>query len=294
MGLVTADHSKGGIVNVRACPIEGDRNTALLAVEGRPDVQKCLSAISSGKEMFFMLGNQARYFVKLPLPNNGEFKTLYNETYERVARAQDASRDGLYLKRFLRGFDALLAAATTGQRSFARAFKDGRRRLAKTALDTFTGLKIATYGLTRGYSIPDKISAMAERLIPRPWTREWVVFGASVLAGMVVIVALFGSSNVQSTSSSRSLSNSRTSPAGPVQTTANVKMQAETVDYLTGLPDYANKELPKQEQTSAPTEVHLVNARPAKVHPAVKARPAKAHAAIQQRDDDQLKFLFDR
>src|SRR5665811_1732778 len=93
----------------------------------------------------------------------------YNETYERMTRVQE-TRDTLYLKRFLRGVDALLDAATTRQRSFATAFKDGRRLLAKTALDTFTRLKAAT--LTRGYSFPDKIGAMAERLKARTWARS--------------------------------------------------------------------------------------------------------------------------
>ena len=117
MGLVTADQSKGGIVEVRACPVEGDPDTALLAVglgvEDRQDVQKCLSAISSGKEMCFMLGNQTRPIVKFALPNDGEFQRLYNETYKRMARAQDPSKVGLYLKRFVRGVGTRLGAAST-------------------------------------------------------------------------------------------------------------------------------------------------------------------------------------
>ena len=340
MGLVTADQSKGRIVEVRACSVEGERDSAVLTVglgvEGRQDVQKCLSAISSGKEMFFMLGDQTRPFVKLPLPNDGEFQRLYSETYERMARAQDASRDGFYLKRFLRGVGGRLGA-TTRQRSFAADFKDGRRLLAKTALDTFTRLKVTTFGLTKGYAFPDKISAMAERLNGRTWARavarvqdasrngfylkrflrgvggrlgaattrqqtdvifteafkrllaetdeliapdpvrsqtsfssqrpfldtakahrDWVVFGVCALAGVVVIFAWIGSSNIQSTSSSKPSSNSWASPAGPTQATANVKMQAETATYLRGPLDVANKEQPKQEQTSAPAEVHPV------------------------------------
>jgi hypothetical protein len=167
MGLVTTDQSKGGIVQVRAYPVEGDRDTALLAVEGTQDVQDFLSAISSGKELFFMLGDQTRPFVKFPLPNDGEFRRLYNETYARMARAQDASSDGFYLKHFSRGVDALLDAVTTKQRSLTAVFKNGSRQLAKTARDTFTHLKAATVGLTRRYPFRNKVDVMAERLRAR-------------------------------------------------------------------------------------------------------------------------------
>ena len=162
MGLVTVDQSEGGVVEVRACPIEGKPDTALLAVENRQDVRKCLSAISSGKEMYFTIGNQTRPYVKLMLPNDGEFQRLYNETYKRMARVPDASKNGLYFKRFLRGVDALVAQ--TKQRSVEMAFKDGRRLLTKTTSDTFTRLKAATFGLTQGYSLSHKISAVVERL----------------------------------------------------------------------------------------------------------------------------------
>jgi hypothetical protein len=264
-----------------------------------------------------------------------------------MARAQDASRDGRYSKRFLRGVDALLGAASTRQRSFAAAFKHGRRLLAKTAFDTFTRLKAASFGLTKGYSFLDKINATAELLKARTvaravaraqhasrdgryslrgvdallgaastgqksfaaafkngrrllakadepiapdavrwptssssrhpfrdtaasdiplngvkWIeahRGWAVFGVSAFAGVVVLFVLIGSSSIQSTSTTKPLSNSGASPAGPAQAAANVKMQAETVAYPNGLLEAANKELPKQEQTPAPAEVRPVN-----------------------------------
>jgi hypothetical protein len=388
MGLVTADQSEGGVVKVHACPIEGKRDTTLLAVESSQDVRKCLSAISSGKEMYFTLGSQTRPYVKLMLPNDGEFHRLYNDTYKRMARVSDASKDGLYFKRFLRGVDALVEK--TKQRFFGTAFKDGRRLLTKTTSDTFNRLMAATFGLTQGYSLSHKISAVVERLkaqnrkraaalaqgasrdgfyltrsfgsvdalrgavksrqrsfrmifkdrsqlltkitsdafarlkataftLTRGYSfphniyaiaerlkarmrapvvartqdtsdksflhdfdalldaatakqrsfkihRDWVVFGASLLVGIVIIVAVFGSSNIQSTSNSRLVSNSKTSPAGPDLTTASVKIPAETVAYVSGPldsatnepPKFADKEPPKQAQPSAPAEVHPV------------------------------------
>jgi uncharacterized protein len=117
MGLFTSDQSKAEMYEVCASPVEGARDTVLLAVglgaHGKEDVQKCVAAISSGKEMFFMLGDvpdrskagdeQTGPFVKLPLPNDGEFKQLYNDTYERLmCAAQDATRDTSFLERWQR------------------------------------------------------------------------------------------------------------------------------------------------------------------------------------------------
>ncbi len=105
IGLVTADESEGGIVEVLARPVEGTRDTALFGVgagkygeKGRRDTWKCLSAILSGKEMFFVLGNQTE-LMKLPLPNDGEFQQLYTESRERIKRAQDANRGPDFFER---------------------------------------------------------------------------------------------------------------------------------------------------------------------------------------------------
>jgi hypothetical protein len=388
MGLVTVDQSEGGVVKVRAYPIEGKRDTALLAVESRQDALKCLSAMLSGKEMYFTLGNQTRPYVKLMLPNDGEFQRLYNETYKRMARVPDASKNGLNFKSFLRGVDALVAQ--TKQRSVEMAFKNGRRLLTKTTSDTFTRLKAVTFGLTQGYSLSHKVSAVVERLKAQkpvravalaqgasrdgfylkrslgsvdalrgavksrqrsfrmiakngselltkitsdafarlkataftlPWGysfplniyaigerlkartrarmvaraqdtsnksflhdfdalldastakqrsfkvhRDWVIFGASLLVGIVIIVAVFGSSSIQSTPNSEPVSNSETSLSGPDLTTASVKIPAETEVSVSGPldsaknepPKSADKEPPTQAQPSARAEVHPV------------------------------------
>jgi len=236
------------------------------------------------------------------LPNDGEFQRLYNETYKRMARVPDASKDGLYFKRFLRGVDALVEK--TKQRFFGTAFKDGRRLLTKTISDTFTRLKAATVFLTQRYSLSHKISAVVERLKARMRTRvvaraqdtsdksflhdfdalldaatakqqsfkvhrDWLVFGASLLVGIVIIVAVFGSSSIQSISNSRPVSNSKTSPAGSDLTTASVKIPAETVVSVSGPFDSAKKEPPKSTDKEPPTQAQP--SAPAEVHPVTHA-----------------------
>jgi hypothetical protein len=51
--------------------------------------------------MIFTISNQSEPLVRLALPNDGEFKRLYREAYERIMRAQEAARNKGFFKRFL-------------------------------------------------------------------------------------------------------------------------------------------------------------------------------------------------
>ena len=124
MGLLTADQLEGGIVKARARPFEGERNTALLTLEYREDVQQCFNVISSGKDMLFSLGNGSQPDVKLLLPNDKEFGRLYKATLERLARTQHRTKAGLFLRRF--NIDPLEASKTL-KRSWQLALEAAKK-----------------------------------------------------------------------------------------------------------------------------------------------------------------------
>lgn len=80
------------------------------------DVIKCVRALSSGKDMTFMLleplppdqepflALPLRPLLRLTLPNDIRFKQLYDEQYDRLSTAQDATRarqfrEGWYRRR---------------------------------------------------------------------------------------------------------------------------------------------------------------------------------------------------
>lgn len=118
LGLFT-DEPKGALVEVRALPVPKDNRDALLDVVmlvHSDDVTKLLRALLSGKELTFVLMNATapdeKPFVKAPpeflarlsLPNDQEFKKLYDEACEQVAHCQDATRarqlgEGWYRRR---------------------------------------------------------------------------------------------------------------------------------------------------------------------------------------------------
>jgi hypothetical protein len=118
LGLFT-EEPKGALVEVQALPVPEDSRDALLDVVmlvHHDDVTKLLRALSSGNELTFVLMNPAapneksfvkdapEFLARLSLPNDQEFKNLYDETCEQVAHCQDATRarqlgEGWYRRR---------------------------------------------------------------------------------------------------------------------------------------------------------------------------------------------------
>jgi hypothetical protein len=87
MRLLTEDESEEGLFDVLASPLGGDKDTAVIAkFGGKHDVTRCLAALMSGKRMTFMLADDTESLVNFRLPNDGEFKRLYDETCDRLAR----------------------------------------------------------------------------------------------------------------------------------------------------------------------------------------------------------------
>jgi hypothetical protein len=168
MGLVTVDQSEGGVFQVRAYPMEGKRDTALLAIECAQGVDASLNAISSGKEILFTLGNQTGPYVKLVLPNDREFQQLYNETNNRMMRGSNASIGYFYYKIILRRIYAMLDLSRIGQHHLAAISKNGRRLLTNPVLNKVARVKVVKIGLTPLYFRLQKISGAA---VERLWAR---------------------------------------------------------------------------------------------------------------------------
>jgi hypothetical protein len=85
MRLTTMDGTKGGEFDVLAEPVNHGSDTALIAkYAGKSDVANCLTAIMSGKDMIFTLRDENESLVSFGLPNDREFKRLYDETCERL------------------------------------------------------------------------------------------------------------------------------------------------------------------------------------------------------------------
>jgi hypothetical protein len=89
MRLSPSDGTSGGEFDVIVGPVVGDNDTALIAKYGdRNDVANCVAAIMSGKDLVFMLRDEKESLVNFVLPNDGEFKRLYDETYERLKKRE--------------------------------------------------------------------------------------------------------------------------------------------------------------------------------------------------------------
>jgi hypothetical protein len=85
MRFSTSDGTQGGEFDVVAGPVENDSDTALIAkYGGRSDVASCVAAIMSGKDMVFKLRDEQESLVNFGLPNDREFKRLYDETCKRL------------------------------------------------------------------------------------------------------------------------------------------------------------------------------------------------------------------
>lgn len=171
MGLLVADQSVGGIVKARARPFEGGRNTALLTLEHREDVQLCFNVISSGKDMLFSLGNGSPSDVKLLLPNDKEFGRLYKATLERLTRTQHRTKAGLFLRRF--NIDPLDAMKTL-KRSWQLTLEAAKELyVIQFASSLFHRLTAANIGRVK-YELLKAIKVVAKRLRPQIWTRASV------------------------------------------------------------------------------------------------------------------------
>jgi hypothetical protein len=127
MRLYTEDRTRGGQVPVIARPFGGFQEkgsdwVVLAVIGGSEETQKCVSALTSGQQLNFMLFKEKQFaddakrksfegfcdgvgyyfsdqLVKLPLPPDAVFKEVYDESYQRIAGAEDAMpQDRKYLE----------------------------------------------------------------------------------------------------------------------------------------------------------------------------------------------------
>lgn len=127
MRLHTEDRTRGGEVSVIARPLGGFQDkgsdwVVLAVIGGSEETRKCVSALTSGQQLYFTLFKEklfaddakrksfeefcdgvGYYFsdqlVKLPLPPDAVFKEAYDESYQRIAGAKDAMpHDRKYLE----------------------------------------------------------------------------------------------------------------------------------------------------------------------------------------------------
>lgn len=91
MEMLAADKSSGGRFTVLATPVGADQYSAVIEkFKGPEDVGKCLAALRSGKDLFFTLRDENEPLVRLPLPNDGEFRRLYDDACNRMAETEVA------------------------------------------------------------------------------------------------------------------------------------------------------------------------------------------------------------
>jgi hypothetical protein len=90
--LQSTDNAEGGAFDVLASPVAVETDTAIFSkFGGRNDVATCLKAMMSGRDLLFTLADATENLVKLPLPNDQEFRRLYEETCQRLAEVDAAS-----------------------------------------------------------------------------------------------------------------------------------------------------------------------------------------------------------
>ena len=91
MGLSTVDRSRGGEFDVLASPVDQDQDTSVFdKFGGRNDVRTCLDVMLSGTDMIFTVSGRTESLVNFLLPDNGEFKQLYDEATYRLHRTDVA------------------------------------------------------------------------------------------------------------------------------------------------------------------------------------------------------------
>jgi hypothetical protein len=89
MLLYSMDRSQGGTFDVVAAPLEADPGIAVIAkYGGKDDVENCLDAILSGKDMSFMLSNRTQTPIKCFLPNDNDFKERHDYICSRFAEIE--------------------------------------------------------------------------------------------------------------------------------------------------------------------------------------------------------------
>lgn len=106
LGLFT-DEPKGALVEVEALAVSAENRSRLLDVVmlvHREDTHKLLRALGSGDDLHFaimnaappeeepVVGNPIDCLARFVLENDNEFKDIYDETVEKVAACQDATR----------------------------------------------------------------------------------------------------------------------------------------------------------------------------------------------------------
>jgi hypothetical protein len=118
MALFT-EELKGGLVEVQARPIPQDARSKLLDIAlnvHEDDVPKCLNALCAGTPFCFGLIKPVEpsgksfldlppdFMVRLDVPNDLDFKRLYEQSYAQIERSHEATRarhlrEGWYRRR---------------------------------------------------------------------------------------------------------------------------------------------------------------------------------------------------
>jgi hypothetical protein len=103
MRLVSRDEKHGGEFDIVAAPEKPGSDIAIIAeYGGRNDVATCVTTLRLGEDMIFKLRDQREGLVDFLLPNDASFKTVYDETIERLqqrAVANDIIRYNIELQR---------------------------------------------------------------------------------------------------------------------------------------------------------------------------------------------------
>ena len=156
---------------------------------------------------------------------NAIAERLRSRTGARAVRGPDTSR----ARGLSRDDDALRLAGRTERQSFADVFKARASHIVSQVVSTVTD-----------------------------WVKghlEWAALAISMVGGIAVIIALNGSSNLQSsTADSKLLSNAAAPTASSGQQSTGFKDQPETVAYTGSSSVGISKEPLKQAQISTPTD----------------------------------------
>ncbi|MFB9262846.1 hypothetical protein ACFFWD_06610 [Bradyrhizobium erythrophlei] len=87
MSLAAIDQSREEKFSVIASPLDGD-TSVIKKFYGPTDVATCVDMLRLGKELLFTIADETETLVKLPLPNDDQFRRLVDEACERLMRAE--------------------------------------------------------------------------------------------------------------------------------------------------------------------------------------------------------------
>ncbi|NPU64723.1 hypothetical protein HL667_06930 [Bradyrhizobium sp. 83012] len=87
MGLAAVDKSRAERFEVVASPLDSE-TSIINKFYGPTDVANCVEMLRLGKELLFTIADETETLVKLPLPNDEQFRGLMDEASERLVRTE--------------------------------------------------------------------------------------------------------------------------------------------------------------------------------------------------------------